>query len=99
MFEKRKLRKYADYIIGFAYEYIGCDINTYLVIKKEKIDFIKYKNYDLNTATIAAMMVDCLIKQGYKDLNYWVKNNQESKKLVKSMENSISYTSERPSKK
>lgn len=82
MFGNRRLKKYSDVIIGFAYEYIGCNIYTYLVIKKEKIGFIKYKNYDFNTATQAAIMVDCLIKQGYKDLNYWVKNNQESKELT-----------------
>lgn len=100
MFEKRKLRKYADSIIGFAYEYIGCTINTYLVINNGKFIFVNYKTYYLSTSSETNTMLDNLIKQGYKDLNYWINNKQESKKLIKSkIENPVSMNSERPLKK
>ena len=89
MFEKRKLKKYADLIIGFAYEQLGCAINTYLVINKGKLCFINYRTHYLSTASTADSLVEDLKSQGYKDLNYWFKNNQESKKLVKENTNNI----------
>ena len=52
MFEKHKLKKYSNYIIGFAYERSFCDIKTYLVIKHchyDNMKFISYRDIDLRT--------------------------------------------------
>ena len=97
MFEKHKLKKYSDDIIGFAYEQSFCDIKTYLVIKRfDAIKFIPYRNVDLRTIELANEYIEGLEKQGYKYLNYFVEQN--TNKLVLKIKNPISVDSERPSK-
>ena len=97
MFEKHKLKKYSNYIIGFAYERSFCDIKTYLVIKNYRyndIKFISYRNIDLRTIDLANEYIEVLEKQGYKNLNYFVEENV--KRLV--LENPIDMNSERPNR-
>ena len=81
MFEKRKLKRYSNYIIGFAYEQSFCTIRTYLVVKPfYEIKFIPYRNIDLTTIELANEYIEGLEKQGYKCLNHFVEEN--NKKLV-----------------
>lgn len=95
MFEKHKLKKYSNYIIGFAYEQSFCDIKTYLVIKRyDAIKFVFYKNVDLRTIDLANEYIEGLEKQGYKNLNYFVEENV--KRLV--LENPIDLNSKRPNR-
>ena len=76
-----KIKKYKKYIIGYAY-YAGIyDFNTYLVIKKEKIEFILLKYYDINRKEQLEELINKYKKIGYKDIIYYEKENV--KKLVK----------------
>ena len=54
MFERKKLRKYSDQIIGFAFERDFCNINTYLVLQNSYgIKFITYYHFSLTNKSNA----------------------------------------------
>lgn len=80
MFEKRKLQKYADYVIGFAYEQSFCDVRVYLVLYIDKLIIKSYSNKFFLTKKVADEYIQHLVIQGYKPLDYYIQKNQEIKK-------------------
>ena len=80
-----KIKRYKKYFIGLAYLKGTYEINTYIVIKKENIEFILADCFDYNKKEDIDNKVIELEKTGYKNKDFYIEEN--IKKLVKENKN------------
>lgn len=71
----KSIKRYFKYLIGYAYQIFSYEINTYLVIKKDKIEFIPYKWYDYGSPKIKEEIINSLEEEGYKDISFYKENS------------------------
>ena len=74
-----KLKRYSKYIVGYAYQVFSYEIDTYLVIKKDNIEFIPYNWYDYGSPKRKEEIINSLEEDGYKDISFY---KEESVKLI-----------------
>lgn len=82
---ENKIKKYKKYYIGLAYLKGAYEINTYIVLKKDKIEFVLADFYDFNKEQEIKEMVKKLEKEGYKNKDFFTEEN--IKKLIKENNN------------
>ena len=82
---ENKIKRYKKYYIGLAYLKGAYELNTYIVLKKEKIEFVLLECYDFNRKEEIDKMVIKLEKEGYKSKDLYIEEN--IKKLLKENSN------------
>lgn len=71
-----KVKKYSKYIVGYAYQVFSYEIDTYLVIKKDNIEFIPYNWYEYGSPNRKEEIINSLEEDGYKDISFYKENNE-----------------------